>query len=702
MSNRTPITEQPWSLLVGGLREYAVFTLDEHGVIDSWNEGVRELFGFEEHEFVGKPGSVIFTLEDRVAGADDKEFSVARAQGEAMDDRWHVRKNGSRFWANGIMRAVKSPDGEVIGYLKILRDQTEKRLTEARLRESDRRFTTAFRNSPSPMALLKAHDLRVLDVNDAFIKTFGQGRPDVIGRTLQQIGLAPEPDGFSGLAGALERDRRLTTEAPFTGADGLPGFGTFTFEPITLAGEPHAIMLMHDVTQWRRVQSQLEQQQRLVEAILNSLPGVFYMMDDEHLVRWNDELERVTGLTGDELTKATAADIVVEAEEVREHIAAAFANGASSMEGRLRSVHGVSTPYLLTGRLVHLDGAPFVLGVGVEISDQVNARSLLERRATEQTVFAELAASTLATRDVQPTLDLATRRVARTLGADHARIVEATDEGLQVRASFPVAAAAQDDGAPPPRKRDFDLELIGAESLPAEALEPLGMSSGVRFRIHSHGGTFGFLEVFSTVADAFNVDDQAFLGGVTYLLAAAIEQQRLHQELEVRAETDDLTGLLKRVAFEHRLVAALGQAERNKTKVAVLFMDLDLFKEVNDSLGHHAGDLVLSQVAGRVREAVRSWDVVARHGGDEFVLFLPDIKERTEIEHVTARLLTALSEPYEVDAAQVLVGATIGVAVYPDDGTTVKELLKAADSALYRGKAKDRAAVHFESEEPSS
>src|SRR5690606_24411775 len=332
--------------------------------------------------------------------------------------------------------------------------------------------------------------------------------------------------------------RRLTTEAPFTGADGLPGFGTFTFEPITLAGEPHAIMLMHDVTQWRRVQSQLEQQQRLVEAILNSLPGVFYMMDDEHLVRWNDELERVTGLSAGQLSTASAADIVLEVEKVREHIAEAFADGASSMEGRLRNVHGVSTPYLLTGRLVHLDGEPFVLGVGVEISDQVSARSLLERRATEQTVFAELAASTLATRDVQPTLDLATRRVARTLGADHARIVEATDEGLQVRASFPVAAAAQDDGAPPPRKRDFDLELIGAESLPAEALEPLGMSSGVRFRIHSHGGTFGFLEVFSNLADAFNADDQAFLGGVTYLLAAAIEQQRLHQELEVRAETD--------------------------------------------------------------------------------------------------------------------------------------------------------------------
>src|SRR5690606_40005540 len=117
------------------------------------------------------------------------------------------------------------------------------------------------------------------------------------------------------------------------GADGLVGRGTFTFEPITLAGEPHAIMLMHDVTEWRRVQSELEQQQRLVEAILNSLPGVFYMMDAEHLVRWNDEFERVTGLSGEELSRATAADVVVEVERVREHLEEASAKGESSMEG---------------------------------------------------------------------------------------------------------------------------------------------------------------------------------------------------------------------------------------------------------------------------------------------------------------------------------------------------------------------------------
>ncbi len=561
------------------MRAYAVFTLDAGGVIDSWNAGVRELLGYEEHEFLGKSGSIIFTLEDRMAGVDQRELDVAREHGEAMDDRWHVRKNGTRLWANGIMHAVREADGELVGYLKIMRDETQKRITEVRLRESDRRFTTAFKSNPSPVALVKRDDLRVLDINDAFSRTFGLHRRDVIGRTLADIEVEPPVEGFPGLREALSTEERLTVDAPFTRGDGSPGYATFVFEPITLAEEPHSMMLVYDVTEWRR------------------------------------------------------------------------------------------------------------------------AQNVLERRATEQSVFAELAASTLASRDVQPTLDLAARRVARTLRADHARVIEINEEGTHVRSSFAPTDPRSAQEPPVPRVREVDLGLVGVEVLTAEKLEPLGMSSGVRFPIHSHGGTFGFLEVFATRPDAFSQDDQAFLGGVTYLLAAAIEQQRLHDELELRAETDDLTGLLKRVPFEHRLVAALAQSQRHGTRVAVLFMDLDLFKDVNDSLGHEAGDTVLNQVAARIREAVRSWDVVARHGGDEFVLFLPDIKERSEIEHVTSRLLMAMRQPYDVDGEMVSVGATIGVAVYPDDGLDVKSLLGAADAALYRGKERGRDTFEFSSDE---
>src|SRR5690606_39745389 len=116
-----------------------------------------------------------------------------------------------------------------------------------------------------------------------------------------------------------------------------------------------------------------------------------------------------------------------------------------------------------------------------------------------------------------------------------------------------------------------------------------------------------------------------FLNSVACLLAGAIEKQRLQRELERRAENDDLTGLLNRRAFEDRLAAALGRAERQGTRVAVLFLDLDGFKEVNDTLGHQAGDEVLVEDARRVREDVMSWDFDASIGGEEIALTLPDI-----------------------------------------------------------------------------
>src|SRR5690606_2731119 len=120
--------------------------------------------------------------------------------------------------------------------------------------------------------------------------------------------------------------------------------------------------------------------------------------------------------------------------------------------------------------------------------------------------------------------------------------------------------------------------------------------------------------------------------------------------------------------FEERLVDALARAERSKTKVAALFLDLDRFKNVNDSLGHQAGDEVLRTVARRLRDAVRSWDVVARHGGDEFVLFLPDIESSSEVAHVTNRLLDAFSEPFTVAGRELRIGTTVGIASYPEDG----------------------------------
>ncbi|WP_137390194.1 sensor histidine kinase [Rhodoligotrophos defluvii] len=137
--------EELFELILDSATDYAIFTTDPRGLVTSWNSGAERLFGFSEEEIVGQSGDLIFTPEDRVAGAPEEERLRAFAEGRAMDERWHMRQNGSRFWASGMMMALKDPSR---GFVKITRDRTEQHEAERRLRESEERFRLLATNIP--------------------------------------------------------------------------------------------------------------------------------------------------------------------------------------------------------------------------------------------------------------------------------------------------------------------------------------------------------------------------------------------------------------------------------------------------------------------------------------------------------------------------------------------------------------------------
>ncbi len=688
----------PWDELLTGLRRYAVFAISPEGVIDSWNEGVRELLGYEELEFLGQNANIIFTAEDRDALADAREFTLARDDGEVTEARWHLRKDGSRVWSNGVLRCTRNDQGVVVGYMKIMRDMTENRTDAMRLLESEERFSKAFNSSPMPIAILELPRLQAVEVNVAFGGALLKGST-VLGQALEDICFEAKEGAFDQVRYKLAEGRSASAEMTFPRKGAEQGFGTLAFEPIELGGKAHAVMFVTDVTEQRNANAQLEQQKQFVNAILSSLPGVFYVTNGHRLVQWNDELERVTGLSGEELAIAKSDDVILEAEKVREQIDTVLKSGHASIEGHLRTKGGALVPYLLTARRVMRAGEALVLGVGIDRTEQVEARRGYDRLAREQSVVADLAASAFSAEGLDQVLDLAARRVAETLMAEHVHIVETKADNYVLR------AAIDRDGAAT-AKRTIANEALAERARfaandgetsrwPAELLTPLGLHGGIHALIRGHEQSFGFIEALSDRADAFETEDERFLRSLAYFLAAAVEQFRLNRELEHRADHDSLTGLLTRSAFELRLEGALAQAERNRSKVAVLFIDLDRFKSVNDSLGHQAGDEVLRNVALRLRETVRSWDVTARLGGDEFVLFMPDIESSTEIVHVTKRLLVALEAPFAIGGRELRISTTVGVAVFPDDGKDVRTLMQAADAALYEGKARGRNTFHF-------
>lgn len=187
--------------------------------------------------------------------------------------------------------------------------------------------------------------------------------------------------------------------------------------------------------------------------------------------------------------------------------------------------------------------------------------------------------------------------------------------------------------------------------------------------------------------------------GDTHLFTAMLRdisvQKLARQRIEQLAHYDELTHLPNRSLFYDRFIQAIMMAKRHRNSLALLYMDLDGFKNINDTLGHHIGDLLLVSVAERLRLCVRESDTVARLGGDEFTLILNDIHKREDVAMVAKKVVAAISHPFDLEGHEARIGVSIGVALYPDDALAEDALLIVADKAMYAAKAAGRNTHRF-------
>lgn len=193
------------------------------------------------------------------------------------------------------------------------------------------------------------------------------------------------------------------------------------------------------------------------------------------------------------------------------------------------------------------------------------------------------------------------------------------------------------------------------------------------------------------------------LGGglVIYELMNSLLTKRLNEErskFEHKASHDDLTGIPNRFEFFRRIKSVIGEAREREQKVAIVYLDLDGFKPVNDLLGHHIGDEALQAVARRLQNVLRLSDTTARLGGDEFALILPGIHVPTDIQIIMPKILAAIREPIKVDRLDVVVHASCGVAIFPDHSTDHSELCRYADKAMYLAKEQHNTYLIYDDE----
>ena len=251
-------------------------------------------------------------------------------------------------------------------------------------------------------------------------------------------------------------------------------------------------------------------------------------------------------------------------------------------------------------------------------------------------------------------------------------------------------------------------ETIGKR---ADLLGPQGnqtlLNSEIRARLDRGSQWSGELQFQRKNGDAFPaevsissvLDAQGALSHYLLVFSDITQRKEAERQIYRLAYYDPLTGLPNRTLFYSLLEQALTEAHRNQSHGALLFLDLDRFKNINDSFGHSPADLVLKEVGNRLTTTLRGEDIVSRLGGDEFVIALFDIKRREHAGNVAQKLLAALAEPFFIEHHEVMLSASIGISIFPEDGRDTETLIKNADVAMYRAKKQGRSTHVFYSHE---
>ncbi len=203
----------------------------------------------------------------------------------------------------------------------------------------------------------------------------------------------------------------------------------------------------------------------------------------------------------------------------------------------------------------------------------------------------------------------------------------------------------------------------------------------------SKDAVLGVLAIESQHRQAgYSETDQELLQFVATQVATAVERKRAEEHLRFLAHHDPLTGLTNRSLLYDRLETALRSAVRNHDGLALLYLDLNNFKSINDTRGHEAGDQLLIAMARRLEGCTRDADTVARMGGDEFTILLTDVRDHTSLDTAVKKIREAMALPFEFDGEAYPISCSIGAALYPEDGKTARQLLSKADAEMYSDK----------------
>ncbi|MHC5350891.1 bifunctional diguanylate cyclase/phosphodiesterase [Metapseudomonas furukawaii] len=604
----------------------------------------------------------------RALHPEDAEWATAFCKSETQLGRDHsldyrmIAADGRVLWVRDIITLI--PHGESRMMRGLMIDITEAKQTEHALRLSEQKFASVFHNCPDVIVIARRTDGSLLAVNHTFEQQIGLKAEDAIGRTATELDIWGIPGIGPKLLQRLQQGNPLHNfEMPFRRTNGDTFIGLISAQTVDLDDTPALVVVVRDITQLKETQQQLQvSEEKFARAFHASPDGLLITrMRDGLLLEANEGFTRITGFDQREIADRSTLDLGLWANPAdRDRMIRSIRE--------LGSLQHFTTQIRTKGgqlRICELSAQP--IPIGDEACMLTIARDITERQQMQDkllqaaTVFESTAEGVMIT-DADQRITAVNRAFSEITGYSEAEALGQTPRLL---------ASGQHDSA-------FFAALW-------HQLEREGHWQGEIWNRRKNGDPYPEWLTINAVRDRHQ--------RITHYVGVFADISPLKHaqaRLDYQAHHDPLTGLPNRLLFESRLQLALADATSDHHHGAVLFIDLDRFKHINDSLGHPVGDLLLKGIASRLKEHLRDIDTVARLGGDEFIILLPGLHNAGDAQAVANKLLACFEAPFPAGQHEFFMSASIGISLFPEHGQDVATLVKNADAAMYRAKARGR------------
>jgi len=646
----------------------AILAMDRAFRVISWNPAAEKLFGYRQEEILGR-SAMLLVRPQRVEEAGFLMATALRGEGVSSYDALSPRRDGSLCPVNLTLSPLINEVGKLIGFSAIIRDISEQQRAQEALRESENRFRALIQKSSDAVTLIDAAGA-VLDDNGGLIRILGASSEPRIGQRMWEW---VYPEDLPEARALLDDVLRHPASQPrahlrLLHADGsLRSCDVVAANLLSEPGVRALVVNLRDVTRQAKVEEALrDSEQQYRKLVEDAVDVIFTFNLRGQLTSVNRAGERLTGYRRGQLLDMNIRQLAAPESwpPIEEAIVSRLGGGPDVvLELEIVARDGRRVPLEVTGGLLFEGGQP--------VGFQAIARDIRERKRSE-----------LQRRHQREVLEMVVQN--EPLSVVMRRLVEMIEHYCpETTACISLAKAHCVANCP---NRMQNAQAHGWNG---------GLCIPIRTGAGEQLGAVGMLCPARPIGES----ELVVLETKAKLASLALEHHQLTDRLAFQARHDPLTGLPNRSSLEDRLQHAITLARRQQKMVAIIYLDLDRFKLVNDTLGHALGDMLLQETARRLRAVVRESDTIARAAGDEFVAVCFGLDSAEAAEALGEQLVSAMRHPFHIRGHELFLSVSGGLSLFPRDGAEAGPLLKNADVAMYA--AKDGGKNKFESYSPA-